>query len=362
MTGTTMTLANGRVRAKQGHGHNDSTRYLHDGITVMDRMNRILQVCDRIRLASVCRKWAPLCGMDAPMLEQLVQQRLWDLWKDEWDTTDYPYGGEDDESAWTVPKFAARTAKNVRLEAARTSRRCGVTLAPKDPVDNAMKTLKAARKAVKDQRETVGRIRRSLAQTTDTGEYERLVAKLHEAQTTLATLEQAMCEAQDRKDNAEAKGRFRVDHVELSDLDAYAFNPVTNAPAWRMLGTRTSDEADELVIRNRITQQIDPLGDPAQVWDMATGAADMILKQLELRAGSYGRASLLFDADRGTIDHTLRNRLRDCVYRMCVGQSETAAADLVDLIDGLRATGPKRPVRRAASKRTRRPASRKANS
>lgn len=184
MTGTTMTLANGRVRAKQGHGHNDSTRYLHDGITVMDRMNRILQVCDRIRLASVCRKWAPLCGMDAPMLEQLVQQRLWDLWKDEWDTTDYPYGGEDDESAWTVPKFAARTAKNVRLEAARTSRRCGVTLAPKDPVDNAMKTLKAARKAVKDQRETVGRIRRSLAQTTDTGEYERLVAKLHEAQTT----------------------------------------------------------------------------------------------------------------------------------------------------------------------------------
>ena len=145
------------------------------------------------------------------------------------------------------------------------------------------------------------------------------------------------------------KDRFRVDRVEVNDLDINAVD-ASGTPNWRMLAAQSPDDLDESMVKTRIAQQIDPLGDPARVWDMAAGAADMILKQVELRAGMYGRDRLLFDADQGFLDTAVRDRLRSCVWRMCVGQSEAAASELVDLIESLQAMSPAKARRRTAAK------------
>lgn len=306
-------------------------RILHDGFTVADRMGRILSVCSAIHLPMTCRKWAPLCGVEANDLEQMVHQRLWDVWRDEWDGADYPYGGEDDESSWTVPKFAARVAKNVRLELARDNRHCGVTSSPRDPADKAVKALREARDRVEAQRREVGRLRR-LADEAVGQSAPGLGFELDAARDRLALYEREMRSAQDARDRAEASGRFRVDRVWANDLDVNAVDS-TGAPNWRMLAAKSPDDVDEGLVRSRIARQIDPLGDPARVWDMAAQAADMIIRQFEMRSGSYGRSKLLFDADQGALERSVRDRLRRCVYRICTGRTDLAAADLVDLID-----------------------------
>lgn len=318
-------------------------RRLHDSFTVADRMGRIQQVCAAIHLDRSCAKWASMCGVTPFQLEQEVQQRLWDLWKDEWDPTDYPYGGEEREDSWTVPKFAARTAKNVRLELARQNRRCGMTYAPRDPVDKAQKALKDIAAKVRTQRAEVGRLRGLLASGT------AVEKELDQACELLGSYEAEMRRAQEVRDTAEANGRFRVDRVEVNDLDINAVD-ASGTPNWRMLAAQSPDDLDESMVKTRIAQQIDPLGDPVRVWDMAAGAADMILKQVELRAGMYGRDRLLFDADQGFLDTAVRDRLRSCVWRMCVGQSEAAAGELVDLIESLQAMSPAKARRRTAAK------------
>lgn len=320
-------------------------RALHGSFTVADRMGRIQQVCAAIHLDRSCAKWASMCGVTAFQLEQEVQQRLWDLWKDEWDSTDYPYGGEDDEGSWTVPKFAARTAKNVRLELARQNRRCGMTYTPRDPVDKAQKALRQASDKVREQRAEVGRLRRAVSRKTGR-EHARATALLEQARTVLDSYERDMRRAQEVRDAAEANGRFRVDRIEVNDLDVNAVD-ASGTPNWRMLASQSPDDIDESMVKARIAERIDPFGDPARVWDMAAAAADMILKQVELRAGMYGRDRLLFDADQGLLDESVRTRLRSCVWRMCVGQSESAAGELVDLIESLQATAPARTRRRA---------------
>ena len=323
-------------------------RTLHDTVTVADRMGRIQQVCAAIHLDRSCTKWASMCGVSPFQLEQEIQQRLWDLWKDEWDSTDYPYGGEDDEGSWTVPKFAARTAKNVRLELARQNRRCGMTYAPRDPVDKASKALKDIIGKVKAQRAEVGRLRRMASDAT-AAQRVRIETELAEARAVLDSYECQMRKAQEMRDTAEAKGRFRVDRVEVNDLDVNAVD-ASGVPNWRILASQSPDDLDEGMVRSRIAQQIDPFGDPARVWDMAAGAADVILKQVELRAGMYGGNRLLFDADQGSLDATVRDRLRSCVWRICVGQSEQAAGELLDLIESLRALAPSKTPRHVNAK------------
>lgn len=108
------------------------------GVNAVDRQALILSVCETIHLHATCVSWlarnAALWGggdhPDAFALEQEVQQRLWDVWRPEYDNAD-PCEESDDPTVWTLPKFAASVASRTLKEIARDRVRGGVVAAPR---------------------------------------------------------------------------------------------------------------------------------------------------------------------------------------------------------------------------------------
>lgn len=105
-------------------------RELPDGVTFAQRYGRIVDACDKARIGVLCRAHEWATGETAQNMEQTIHERLWTLWKDEWDQSDWPYGGEGDDSAWTVPKFCHNVASKVIKETERDNRLKGVTQSP----------------------------------------------------------------------------------------------------------------------------------------------------------------------------------------------------------------------------------------
>lgn len=109
------------------------------GFNAADRQALILRACETIHLHDMCAGWlarhAALWGggdhPDAFALEQEIQQRLWDVWRPEYDRAD-PCEETRDPTVWTLPKFVASVASRTLKEIARDRVRGGVTSAPKD--------------------------------------------------------------------------------------------------------------------------------------------------------------------------------------------------------------------------------------
>lgn len=105
--------------------------------SVADRTALIVRVCEHIRLEAQCRAflarnpflWTDMdYSLHVHMLEQEVQQRLWTVWKPEYDGADpeLDVPGE----GWSLPKWASLVARNTMCEWARDRVRAGLTGAP----------------------------------------------------------------------------------------------------------------------------------------------------------------------------------------------------------------------------------------
>lgn len=103
--------------------------------TIADRYATILRLSETIHLEAQCtnhmQRHARLyADMSVHDLEHIVQQRLWDLWQDEYDamsTDDDP-----DIQGWSLTKWAAATASFTLKEHARNIIRGGFTNLPSD--------------------------------------------------------------------------------------------------------------------------------------------------------------------------------------------------------------------------------------
>lgn len=101
--------------------------------TIADRYAAILRLCETIRLEAQCinhmqRHTHLYADMSVHDLEHIVQQRMWDLWQDEYDAI-----STDDDPAiqgWSLTKWAAATASFTLKEHARTMIRGGFTNLP----------------------------------------------------------------------------------------------------------------------------------------------------------------------------------------------------------------------------------------
>lgn len=122
-------------------GNESMLAKLPEGVTFAARYKRIEEACRTAKIDILCRAHAWATGETPENMEQLVYERLWNLWRDEWDATDHPYGGETDESAWTVPKFCHNVAAKVIRETERDYRIKGVTQSPSRAAGNQGSSL-----------------------------------------------------------------------------------------------------------------------------------------------------------------------------------------------------------------------------